>query len=57
MSRQKKDKTPKILKKINDMSDDEFMDFHKKFKAHSIVDMVVGWIIVIGGIVLIILVL
>ena len=57
ISRKKKNRTPKILKKINSMSDEEFMNYYKKYNAHSIVDMVVGFGLLVGGIALIVYIL
>ena len=51
----KKDKTPKVIKKVQEMSDEEFLQYYKKYYARSAVDISVGMVLFIVAIVLIVI--
>ena len=55
--RKRKDKTPKIIRSVQEMSDEEFISYYKKYYVWSAVRISFGVVLFIGGVVLIILML
>ena len=55
--RKRKDKTPKIIRRVQEMSDEEFISYYKKYYVGSAVRISFGVLLFIGGVVLIILTL
>ena len=47
MKRNKKDKTPKVIKKFNNMSDEEFLNEYKKIKKQSLFMSFGGLLIIV----------